>query len=170
MPQAKYAERRTAHDISLGEPQDPPVSGNVDFAVVSGNAARMAETAPGNNATTRRVQQHRARAGLIRVEVEVPTRDDALAVRRFAQARRRARETAPPLKAPLPTAAPIDIAARLATMDGEQREITMLFAQALMQTAAPGMLTRGRRVALNFADAVAQCQRDTAFRDNDESR
>ena len=40
-----------------------------------------------------RVQQRRLRAALIRVEVEVPTRDDALAVRRFAQARRRAQES-----------------------------------------------------------------------------
>jgi hypothetical protein len=38
---------------------------------------------------TTRVRRHRASAALIRVEVEVPTTEDALAVRRFAQARRR---------------------------------------------------------------------------------
>ena len=119
-----------------------------------------------NNAATNRVRQHRARADLIRVEVEVPTRDDALAVRRFAQARRRARETAPPPAAPLPTAAPTDIAGTMAAMDAERREIALLFAQALMQTAAPGILARGRRVALNFAEAVEQRRRDMALRDH----
>jgi len=125
----------------------------------------MAETASGNSATTRRVRQHRERAGLIRVEVEVPTPDDALAVRRFAQARRRARETPPP-DVPPPTAPPTDIAATLAAMDAERREIALLFAQALAQTTAPDLLARGRRVALNFAEAVAQHRRDMALRDH----
>ena len=49
------------HGILLGEIQHTAVSGNVDYSVVSGNSHCMAETAPGNNATTRRVQQHRAR-------------------------------------------------------------------------------------------------------------
>ena len=69
--------------------------------------------------------------------------------------------------APLPTAAPTDIAGTLAAMDAERREIALLFAQALMQTAAPGMQARGRRVALNFADAVAQRRRDMALRDDE---
>jgi hypothetical protein len=43
-----------------------------------------------SNQSTSRVQRHRANAGLIRVEVEVPTAEDAHTVRRFAQARRRA--------------------------------------------------------------------------------
>jgi len=128
------------------------------------------DTSEHNNAATNRVRQHRARAGLIRVEVEVPTCDDALVVRRFAQGLRRAKETAPPPEASLPTAASMDIAACLAAIDGERREIALLFVQALTQTAAPGMLARGRRVALNFADAVAQCRRDMALRDDDESR
>jgi hypothetical protein len=41
------------------------------------------------------------------------------------------------------------------------------FGQALTQTTDPDMLARGRRVALNFADAVAQRRRDVALRDND---
>ena len=50
-----------------------------------------------NNASTGRVTQHRATAGLIRVEVEVSTREDALAVRRIrpgSQAARRRSATA----------------------------------------------------------------------------
>jgi len=42
----------------------------------------MPGPAPKNSATTNRVRQHRATAGLIRVEVEVPSREDALAIRR----------------------------------------------------------------------------------------
>ena len=120
----------------------------------------------GNSAATRRVRQHRERAGLIRVEVEVPTPDDALAVRRFAQACRRAKDTPPPTT-PSPPAAATDIAATVAAMDTDRRESVLLFAQALAQTTAPDLLARGRRVALNFAEAVAQRRRDMALRDRD---
>jgi len=126
----------------------------------------MAEIASGNTATTHRVRQHRARAGLFRVEVEVPTHDDALAVRRFAQARRRARDT-PPRTAPSPQAAATDIGAALAAMDTDRQGIALLFAQALAQTTAPDLLARGRRVALNFAEVVGQRRRDMTLRDHD---
>lgn len=124
-----------------------------------------------NNTATGRVRQHRATAGLIRVEVEVPTSEDALAVRRFAQARRRAGE-----RAPLPTADVLpapnattrdDLAAVLAGLDAVRQAIALQFWQALSQTTDPDMLARGRRVALNFADAVAQRRRDGALRDDD---
>jgi len=127
----------------------------------------MVETASsGNSAVTRRVRQHRARAGLIRVEVEVPAPEDALAVRRFAQGRRRAKDTPPPTT-PLPPAAATDVATTLAAMDAERRESVLLFVQALAETTAPELLARGRRVALNFAEAVAQRRRDMALRDHE---
>jgi len=120
------------------------------LACVSGN----------NNASTGRVTQHRATAGLIRVEVEVPTREDALAVRRFAQVRRRVGEGAPLSTAdmsPAPNATTgDDLAAVLAGLDAARQAIALQFVQALAQTTDPDMLVRGRRVALNFADAVAQ--------------
>jgi len=159
--------RRTASGISLGEFWDTrlfPVT--LTISSFPETLARMAETASGNNATTRRVRQHRERAGLIRVEVEVPTPDDALAVRRFAQARRRAKETPAPA-APSPPAATADTGTILAAMDIDRQEIVLLFAQALAQTTAPDLLARGRRVALNFAEAVAQGRRDMALRDHD---
>ena len=80
-------------------------------ACVSGNMIGMPGPAPENNAATNRVRQHRATSGMIRVEVEVPTREDAFAVRRFAQARRRARHRAPAPATdvpPAPTAATRD--------------------------------------------------------------
>jgi len=55
-----------------------------------------------NNPATDRVRQHRATAGVIPVEVEVPTREDALMVRRFARMRRRATETPLPAVAAQP--------------------------------------------------------------------
>ena len=123
----------------------------------------------GNSAATHRVRQHRARSGLIRVEVEVPAPEDALAVRRFAQGRRRAKDTPPPAT-PLPPEAATDIATTLAAMDADRRESVLLFAQALAETMAPDLLARGRRVALNFAEAVAQRRRDMALRDQGELR
>jgi hypothetical protein len=127
-----------------------------------------------NNAATSRVRQHRATAGVLRVEVEVPTREDALAVRRFAQARRRTKDTVPQsiAGAPLASTAAIrdELVAILADMDAARHEIALLFGQALSQAADPHMLERGRRVALNFADAVARHCRDMALRGDDGAR
>jgi hypothetical protein len=131
----------------------------------------MPITVIGNNPVTNRVKRHRATAGVSRVEVEVPTREDALAVRRFAQARRRASERLP-LPAvdasPAPTATTRDdLAAVLAGMDAVRQAIALQFGHALTQTTDPDMLARGRRVALNFADAVARRRRYVALRDDD---
>jgi hypothetical protein len=145
------------------------------LACVSGNMICMPIAASGpKNAATSRVRQHRATAGVLRVEVEVPTREDAFAVRRFAQARRRAWER-PPLPAvdpsPVPTATTRDdLAAVLAGMDAVRQAIALQFGQALTQTTDPDMLARGRRVALNFADAVAQRRRDVPLRDDDAAQ
>ena len=142
------------------------------LACVSGNMICMSIAVSGtSNAATSRVRQHRATAGVLRVEVEVPTREDALAVRRFAQARRRARESTPaptvdPSPAPTATTGD-DLAAVLAGMDAVRQAIALQFGQALTQTTDPDMLARGRRVALNFADAVAQRRRGLALRDDD---
>ena len=96
----------------------------------------------------------------------MPTPDDALAVRCFAQASRRIKETPAPTM-PSPPAVTTDIGATLVTMDKDRRETVLLFAQALAQATAPDLLARGRRMALNFAEAVAQRGRDMALRDHD---
>ena len=134
---------------------------------VSGNMHRMSGPTPENSAATNRVRQHRATSGMIRVEVEVPTPEDALAVRRFAQARRRAKETPPPPPAGMSPASTASARGNLAAvtvdMDAVRQGIVLLFGQALAQATDPDMLARGRRVALNFADAVAQRCRDAVF-------
>ena len=129
----------------------------------------MTRVATANSAATRRVRQHRTTAGLIRVEVEVPTRDDALAVRRFAQVRRKAKETPPPAVEMSPDSTATDVAAVLMGLDAAGREIALLFGQALALAADPDMLVRARRVALDFADAVAQRHRDMVLRNDDGS-
>jgi hypothetical protein len=111
---------------------------------------------------------------MVRVEVEVPTRENAVAVRRFAQARRRAKERAPPPTGDaLPSSAATtadDLAAVLAGMDTARQAIALQFGQALARATDPDMLARGRRVALNYADAVAQRQRDTVLRDDNDAQ
>jgi hypothetical protein len=97
---------------------------------------------------------------MIRVEVEVPSQEDALAVRRFAQARRRATKTTPQPAVDTSRASTAsargDPAAVATDMGAARHEIASLFGQALAQATDPDILARGRRVALNFADAVAQ--------------
>ena len=108
--------------------------------------------------TSARVRRHRASTGLIRVEVEVPEAADALAVRRFAQARRQAAEamqSRPAARAAL-VLPPGDLDGALERLDAERRAILAPFAMALGEARDGDMLDRGRRVALNFAEAVAQ--------------
>jgi hypothetical protein len=120
------------------------------------------------SAVTTRVLRDRAGAGLIRVEVEVPTPEDALAVRRFAQTRRRTiGKTATHDALREVTGTGKSLQAYLAGLDDTRREIAMQFSQALTEAMDPDMMARGRRVALNFADAVAQRVRDRALREDD---
>jgi hypothetical protein len=125
-----------------------------------------------NSQATDRVRRHRATAGLIRVEVEVPTPEDALAVRGFAQARRRTADRASAIHEALPETATTreDLEAFLAALDSARRDVVMQFGQALAQATDPDMLARGRRVALNFADAVTQRRRDMALRISNDSQ
>jgi hypothetical protein len=124
----------------------------------------------GNNSlVTTRVRRHRASAGLIRVEVEVPTPEDALAVRRFAQARRRTAGRTTTYDAPHQATATASegLEALLAGLDDTRREIAMQFSQALTRAIDPDLVARARRVALNFAGAVGQRVCDTALQDDD---
>ena len=62
---------------------------------------------------------------------------------------------------------PDDLAGVLTGMDTARQAVALLFGQALARTTDPDMLARGRRIALNFAGAVAQRRRDMALHDDD---
>lgn len=68
------------------------------------------------------------------------------------------------------TGNPAELAAVLANVDAARQAVASLFGQALGQITDPDMLARGRRVALNFADAVERRRRDMALRDGDGLR
>ena len=97
---------------------------------VSGNA----EASP-----TERVRRHRASTGLIRVEVEVPVAADALAVRRFAQARRRAAEAVQ--GHPAAPAAQVRRAAWTALWNGWTRSGRLSWRRSCWRSMRPAMPT-----------------------------
>lgn len=112
--------------------------------------------------TNERVKRHRAARNLIRVEVEVPTAEDAAAVRRFAQGRRRnPSQTQTPLPKPLerPTGASQTLEAILRGLPPDALEALRCFAEGLNQVRSQELLVRGMRVAANYRDAVEMAAR-----------
>ena len=107
--------------------------------------------------TADRVKRHRTSRKLIRVEVEVPTQVDALAVRRFAQERRRQAQSQagalPGASAAHPDdAVPLDELVSALTTDA--RGAIRLFADALAAAKTPTLVARGLRIATNFRDVA----------------
>ena len=104
-----------------------------------------------------RVKRHRASRKFIRVEVEVPSQDDAAAVRRFAQERKRHPARLHP-PAPLPgeeqAAGSETLKVILPTLSAEALEAMRIFAVGLQQGQTPGLIARALRVASNFRDAA----------------
>jgi hypothetical protein len=103
------------------------------------------------------LKRHRETRKLIRVEVEVPTTEDAVAVRRFAQERRRssAKPKTPastPQERPVVASEPLE--AILLGLTGEALETLRIFAEGLKRAPTPELLARGWRVASNYRDAA----------------
>jgi len=93
--------------------------------------------------TTLRVRRHREARRLVRVEVEVPTAEDAAAIRHFAAERR--------------AGTPANAAGLLPddpTLDADARRAIRLFAAAVAKAANPEAIARALRVAANFSDAI----------------
>jgi hypothetical protein len=104
--------------------------------------------------TADRVKRHRANRKMIRVEVEVPTPSDVLAVRRYAQARRQA-----PASQNMPVAPPGPIPSESISLDSLAAGLPpgachaiRLFADALARAHSPELIARGLRIAANFRD------------------
>lgn len=93
--------------------------------------------------TTLRVRRHRAARRLVRIEVEVPTAEDARALRHFAAERR--------------AGSPAAVAGLIPNdpnLDEDARRAIRIFAAAVARAANPEAIARALRVAANFSDAV----------------
>lgn len=128
---------------------------------VSGNMAiaPFPETVPPQKPSTARVRRYRATRTAIRVEVEVPTPDDALAIKRFARQRRNAGPRGAPDSGAPPAAAAADrdhVAALVAALPADALAAMQTFAEALSDAGTPELLARAERVAATYHDAVAR--------------
>jgi len=101
--------------------------------------------------SSERVRRHRAKRALIRVEVEVPTKDDANSIRRFAEARRQnaaGNLTTAPIEPNLP------LALLIGMLDEPSQTIVAAFTASLVRTGSVAIRSRAARMALTLADAA----------------
>jgi hypothetical protein len=121
---------------------------------------------------TERVKQHRARRALIRVEVEVPTIEDARAVRSFAQQRRNiagvpVRSGAARYTPQAEPAEALDVLLEAVGQDAMQA--LRIFIAGLAQARTRNLIVRAERVAANFADAATRQARTRLIGGNDRA-
>lgn len=103
--------------------------------------------------STERVRRYRATRAAVRVEVEVPTQDDALAVKRFARQRREAVAHHAPT-APATHSSDGNLTSLIADLTPAARAAAETFVQALAAAADRDLIERAGRVAANYEDAV----------------
>jgi hypothetical protein len=123
---------------------------------VSGNSAYspFPETANSMPAcSTERVRRYRATRAAVRVEVEVPTQDDALAVKRFARQRRQAAAHPAPTT-PTAHSSDANLTNLIADLTPAARAAVETFVQALAAAPDRDLIERAGRVAANYEDAV----------------
>lgn len=106
--------------------------------------------------TTERVKRHRLARGTVRVEVEVPSAEDALAVRRFAQSRRQAAKRSVTAPQAEPPAEPRrgSLEAVLARLPPTGLAALERFANALARAATPSLIERAASMAAILEDAA----------------
>lgn len=109
--------------------------------------------------TTQRVKRHRIERGVVRVEVEVPSAEDAAAVRRFARERRdnsrQARSAGPPTDRHEDAGETLaDLVERIGP---DAMSALRVFATGLAITRTPELIARAERIARNYAD-IARAQ------------
>lgn len=123
---------------------------------VSGNTAYspFPETVqPIPACSTERVRRYRATREAVRVEVEVPTPDDALAVKRFARQRREAVAHHAPA-APATHSSNANLTLLIDELTPDARAAVETFVQALAAAPDRDLIERAARVAANYEDAV----------------
>lgn len=124
--------------------------------IVSGNSAHspFPETAQAIPAcSTERVRRYRATRAAVRVEVEVPTPDDALAVKRFARQRREAAAHPAPAT-PASHSSGANLTLLIDELTPAARAAVETFVQALAAAPDRELIERAGRVAANYEDAV----------------
>ncbi|SHF44858.1 hypothetical protein [Acidocella aminolytica] len=123
---------------------------------VSGNAAQSPFPETGHTISprsTERVRRYRANRDVVRVEVEVPTQDDALAVKRFARQRREAAAHPMSIMSAVPPSSD-NLADVIAELSPAARAAVETFARAVATAAEHDLIDRAVRVATNYDDAV----------------
>lgn len=115
--------------------------------------------------TTERVKRHRIARGIVRVEVEVPSAEDALAVRRFAQSRRQAAKRSLPAPQAEPRAEPprSGLQAVLARLPPAGLAALERFANALARAGTPSLIERAASMAAILEDAAERALAATAI-------
>ena len=106
--------------------------------------------------TTERVKRHRTARGIVRCEVEVPSTEDALAVRRFAQGRRQAaKRGALAWQAERPAELPSGgLEAVLGRLPPGGQAAIERFARALARAATPALIERAATMAVILENAA----------------
>jgi hypothetical protein len=107
--------------------------------------------------TTERVKRHRLARGVVRVEVEVPNAEDALAVRRFAQSRReaaRGQMTSARTDLTEAEAPQVSLETVLGQLSPTGRIVVERFAKALMRAPMQAVINRAAGMAAILEDAA----------------
>lgn len=119
---------------------------------------------------TQRAMRHRAARGIIRVEVEVPSTEDAATVRRFArECRERARwPDNCTRQAEINGAEPLE---SIIDRIGDRGRVALtVFAAGLAAANNAELIERSERIALNFRDAADMQRRSSVLGIEGEGR
>ena len=111
--------------------------------------------------TTERVKRHRIARGIVRVEVEVPSTEDALAVRRFALSRRQAAKRRPALISESRSSvepSPGGLEATLGRLPPAGLAAVERFAGAIAGASTPTLIERATAMAGILEEAARRAQ------------
>lgn len=113
------------------------------------------------SAATERVKRHRAARGIVRVEVEVLSAEDATAVRRFARERRDRARRPGNRRAPDGIDGGEPLESIIDRIGDRGRSVLALFAAGLVATNSAELIERAERIAMNFRDVADMHRRSS---------